>query len=511
VAPVRRPVTNVTQPGHTYHRTHLGNAELLRDMVGARLRYCHPWNVWLNWTGQRWKRDDCGFAKNCASQVARKRIADAHGAGEREEIKRELAWAFSSENTAGINGTLSLAQAIADLTVLPDEFDSDPWALNVQNGILDLRTGRLGRHDPDAYHTKLAPVRWNPDATCPTFLKFLERVLPSESLRGYVQRAAGYSLTGVIREHVLFLCYGTGANGKSTWFEILARLQGGYSRTIPASLLTGERRTAGPEPELAELRGARFVRASESDDHARLSEGFVKAATGGDTIMARRCYEDPTEFVPSHKLWLGTNHRPQIRGVDLGIWRRIKMIPWTVTIPREDQDPGLLEAIMREREGILAWQVRGCLDWQRHGLGEAPEVAQATEEYRLDSDIFGQFLADRCILREDHRTDATTLRAAYNAWRTERGEKEITARTLAKELRDRGFQRLKSSSAKWIGIGLRYIQDEIQDGRMGYSGILFPEVSHEEKRDKKLREKAPPPSQRPNQDPLEEILQEGIL
>jgi putative DNA primase/helicase len=322
-------------------------------------------------------------------------------------------------------------------------FDADQFVLNCENGLLDLHTGALYAHDPMAYCAKLAGAAYDPAATCPTWNAFITRITDGDAaLAGFLQRAAGYTLTGATGEQCLFFAHGSGANGKSTFFGALTAILGDYAAKMPADALMSKERHAGsgPSPELARLNGARLVLASELDEGRRLSESLVKDLTGGDVITARHLHKEYFDFKPTFKLWLYGNHRPVITGTDEAIWRRVRLIPFLVTIPEPERDADLPEKLLEEAPGILAWAVRGCLDWQRGGLGLSQAVQQATAAYRADMDIVGRFLEEQCTFGVNLWCSYADLRAAYEAWATANGEPVLLGRRFGNYLAERGFK-----------------------------------------------------------------------
>jgi putative DNA primase/helicase len=255
---------------------------------------------------------------------------------------------------------------------------------------------------------------------------------------------------------MLLMLYGKGANGKSTFLNALIDLLGpGYAMQAADGLLMAKNSESHPT-DRADLYGKRFVSSVEVDDNRRLAESRVKQLTGGDAIRARRMREDFWQFKPTHKLWLAANHMPVIKGTDLGIWRRVKLVPFTVTIPISERDPDLPAKLAAERAGILAWAVRGCLDWQREGLAEPEEVTAATDEYRDEMDTLGEFLAGHCIEGSAYTTRAADMLKAYSSWCYDAGEKQIGQRRLGKALSERGFERYTNNGTWYRGIGLRY-------------------------------------------------------
>jgi putative DNA primase/helicase len=435
--------------------TDWGNAERFVRDHGRDLRYCHPWGKWLVWDGKRWTPDDAGEVERRTKATVRGIYAEAAEA-EREQERKALAeHAKRSEATKRITDALRLARSEPGIPILPNQLDADPWLLNALDGTIDLRTGELREHRREDLITKLAPVEYDPSGTAraPTFSAFLERILPSEGLRRFVQRATGYAAAGVVSEEVLVILHGTGANGKSTLVNAIMEALGGYAMQVAPDLLLAKR---GSHPtELADLFGARLAAAVEVDQDRRLAESLVKQLTGRDRIKARRMREDFWEFEPTHTIFLATNHRPEVRGTDHAIWRRLKLVPFEVTIPEAEQDKRLAAKLRAELSGILAWIVRGCLEYQREGLGEPEEVRAATEGYRAEMDILAAFIEDRCVVRSRASAGATPLYNAYKDWCEESGETRLTQTKFGRRLKERGFRSEKSQRVTWYGIGLR--------------------------------------------------------
>lgn len=436
-----------------YNLTDLGNSERFIGDHGKDVRYCHPWGKWLLWTGTRWALDENGQVHQLAKRTVR-RIYEEAAKAENDERRKELAkHAAKSEAEARIQSMLGLAKS--DVPISPRELDADPWLLGVPNGTIDLRTGELRYHRREDLITKLSPVEYDPEARAETWEVFLERVLPSEKLRQFVQRLSGYVLTGDVSEQILPFLHGAGANGKTTFLNAILEVAGDYGQQAPPDLLLAKR---GSHPtELADLFGARLVAAVEIEDGRKMAEGLVKQLTGGDRIKARRMREDFWEFAPTHKVFLGANHKPEVRGTDHAIWRRIKLIPFDVTIPKSEQDPKLSEKLTSELPGILAWAVRGCLEWQREGLGEPEEVTAATQGYRAEMDVLAAFIDECCVVRPDATAASKALYETYTTWSDENGERAEKQRSFGARLTERGFERGRGSGNIHIrlGIGLR--------------------------------------------------------
>ena len=357
-----------------------------------------------------------------------------------------------TQGQARLRSMIALAALIEHVAVYRGDLDADPWLLNLPNGTLDLRTGSLRPHRREDLITNLAPVPFDPDADCPTWRAFLERVQPDEAVRGYVQRAAGYTLTGDTREQCLFLLLGGGANGKSTFTEIISTILGSYYVKTRAQTLTA--RGEGIPNDVAALAGRRLVSVAELSEGQKLAEGLVKDLTGQDRLVARFLFKEFFEFVPSAKIWLYGNHVPMIQGMDNGIWRRIKLIPWNVIIPESEQDKGLLARLCDELPGTLNWLVEGCLAWEASGLGQPASITQAVRQYRADMDTMAQFLENMCLAVPEARVKARALYQAYRRWCADQGVAPQSQIILGKRLREKGFTQTKNSAMEWHGLGL---------------------------------------------------------
>lgn len=439
------------------HLTDLGNARRFVAQHGADVRYVAEWG-WMIWDGRRWTLDRTGAVMRKAKATVLAIADEVQEAGDEKAAEKIRSWARASEGRSRLEALIALAQSELGIPAQPEAFDAHDWLLTCRNGTLDLRTGQLQPHDRGHLLTRLVDTDYDPDATCPTWTAFLSQVMAgSEALASYLQRAVGYALTGSTGEQAMFLLYGTGANGKSTFLEALRDLFGDYGRqTDPATFLARQHSDRIPN-DIARLAGARFVSAIEVDEGRRLSEVLVKQVISGDTLTARFLNREFFEFRARFKLFLAANHKPVIRGTDEGIWRRIRLIPFTVTIPRAERDKTLPERLRAELPGILAWAVRGCVEWQAHGLIDPPEVLAATETYRVDMDVVGAFIADCCVVAPHVRADCGALYAAYTKWCEEGGEFALSQRRFAQQLEERGFPRLRGAQGRWYrqGIGLR--------------------------------------------------------
>jgi len=438
--------------------TDLGNAERLIDRHGEDLKYVHAWGRYLVFDGQRYEPDQCDAVKARATETVRSIYHEAGDALDEGERKALGSHAKKSESQRGIEAMLSLAQHM--VAVKPKDLDADPWKLNVLNGTVDLKTGELLLHSRADLITKLAEVEYDPNAEAPVFQAFLEKVLPSEALRKFVQKAVGYSLTGDISEQSLFFLHGSGANGKTTLMNVVLGLTGEYGKQAAPDLLVAKR---GAHPaELADLFGARLVYSTEVEDGARFAESLMKQLTGSERINARRMRENFWEFDPTHKIWLAANHKPTVKGTDHAIWRRIKLVPFTVTIPKAEQDPGLPEKLEAEMPGILAWAVRGCLGWKAEGLGEPKEVTRATDAYRAEQDVLAAFIEECCWVDRNAQVKFRDLYEAYQAWGAASGERPETKMKFGKRLDERGYENRRGGKNVAMRSGLGLLREEEQ-------------------------------------------------
>jgi len=438
------------------HNTDLGNARRFAIRHGNRARYCENWTRWLLWDGTRWAPDGTLGVVELAKHIPRMLYAEAASIQDDDIRKERIRFALRSESATRIRAMLDLARSERAIATTPDVWDQDAWLLNVQNGTIDLRTGALQAHNPGDNITKLAPADYHPDAKCPQFQAFLQDVMNGDDeMIAFLQRAIGYSLSGDTSERVLFICHGTGNNGKTTLLEAIRDTLGDYALRTPTSTLLTTRNDTVPN-DVARLKGARFVSACESEEGRRLAESVVKDITGQDTISARFMRAEWFDFKPECKLWLATNDKPRIRGTDNAIWNRIRLVPFNVTIPDDEINPHLGDELQTERAGILAWAVRGCLEWQEHRLDAPSAVTDATKEYRAEMDVLADFLDDYCIEAPDAFATSKALHTAFLSWCEKNGERGMSKTMMGKRLATRGYQQDRDTTGArgWRGVGL---------------------------------------------------------
>jgi P4 family phage/plasmid primase-like protien len=450
--------------------TDTGNARRLVARFGEKIRFVAQAGKWFIYDGARWLRDENGEISRLAARTVEAMFVEGAASHDPDERRDLLKNALYCESARGMRAMISQAEAL--LPAAPADFDRDPWLFNVQNGTVDLRTGALHEHAASDMITKIAPIPYDPDATCPAWEAFLARIFDNNAdLIRFVQRAVGYSLTGSVREQVVFFLYGSGSNGKSTFLEILRTILGDYSQTANFSSFV-ERDNETVRNDLADLAGARAVTAMETRKDQRLDEAVIKQLTGGDEIKARFLFKEHFRYTPTFKIWLATNHRPVIRGGEHAIWRRIRLVPFLVTIPDAEQNQDMPSVLKMQISGVMTWCVKGCLDWQRNKLGTSDLVYQATEEYREEMDVLAVFKKEVILEVCDARVAATDLYRTFTEWCTANGETPYTQTTFGKKIAELGYKKIKSVGVKyWLGITIRVPGD---GGTVGDSFLEGP-------------------------------------
>jgi len=451
--------TDDAEPATSYLRTDVGNAQRLVDRHGRDLLFI-PGLGRYHFDHGRYAPDDSGEWERRAKSITRDMIHDAARIENDEDRKQHLAHALRTESEPRLRAMTNLATSEQAILARVEQLDANPMLMNVANGTLDLTTGQLRPHAREDRLTRLSPVRYDPHASCPRWEAFIERIFNADrELIAYVRRVFGYCMTGSTREQVLPICWGSGANGKTTLIETVSLTLGEYARHTPSSTLLEHRNDAIPN-DLARLRGVRLVTASETGDGRRLNEERVKDITGGGTITARFMRGEWFEFEPAFKVMLCTNHLPRIRGTEHAIWRRIRLVPFAVTIPDNEQDRDLPDKLRAELPGILNWLLHGCLDWQHTGLTEPGVVRQATAGYRTDMDVLGRFIEERCTTEHDTESDASELWRAFCEWCEHNHEKAGTQTSFGRQLAERGYEASKSTRGTRTRLGIRLTESQ---------------------------------------------------
>jgi putative DNA primase/helicase len=431
--------------------TDLGNAQRFVKRHGMDFRSC-PVLGWLAWVVDRWSIDAAeGLLDQAVHEVVR-------AIKEEADDEQVFKWAHTSQGARHIGCISKLARPYLEISA--SALDADPFKFNVQNGTLIVRRDEgdyimIKPHEPLDLISKIAPVAYDPAATCPVYDRFLEEVQPDAKVRRFLHQWGGLSLTGDTSEQKMVVFWGKGANGKSTLLETWAAVAGDYTKSImiESFLDQGRARRGGePTPDLAMLAGVRFLRTSEPERGAKLSEALIKLITGGDAMQVRHLNRDFFELRPQFKLTMSGNYRPEIRGSDEGIWRRVALVPWTVTIPPEKRDPHLGDKLRREGSGILNRLLDGLRDWLDNGLVLPDEVAAATAAYRSDSDPLGRFLAACVVMKVGGKVQSSVLYAAFVEWTKANGESEWKQAGFSRSMTERGYRKRQSDVMWWLDI-----------------------------------------------------------
>ncbi len=357
----------------------------------------------------------------------------------KQELRKH---AVRSGQKQQIFALIRLAQCEPDVTISASELDQDPLLLGVQNGVLHLPSQKLV--STEDVITKMSSVPFDAESKCPVWCSFLDDTFQGNvELIDFVQRAVGYTLTGLGTEQCWFFLWGSGANGKTTFLKALRHVFGEYSATIPPHALMRDGRDE--LNAIARLHGIRLACASETEEDSKIAESLIKQLTGGDEISARFLYKEYFEFQPTFKIWMFGNHKPLVRGTDLAFWRRLKLIPFLNTVAPNKQDPELESKLKDEASGILNWAVEGFALWSKGGLQEPNEVTNATSEYKSEMDTIGAFLADCCVEDPTATTALKVLFTSYNEWATENKEIEMSNKKFSQKLVGHGFERTKKN------------------------------------------------------------------
>jgi len=427
-----------------------------------QLHFDHTSGHWYLWDSKRWVPDETGRVYGMAVIAARRLLKQITDTWEAQKARDLLKFVAKLENKDKIHDVLELARHAPGIAITHESLDRDPMLFNVQNGTIDLRDGSLHPHAAENLITKTSPAAYETDATAPNFAAFLRTIFDGNTgLMQYVQRCAGLFLTGLTDAQTLFFWHGSGANGKSVLVNTLMMLLGEYAMKAPANMLMLDKGNSIPN-DVARLRGARCVVCSEIQDGSRLNESLVKELTGGDRIAARFLHREFFEFKPEHKILIVGNHKPLIRGTDLGIWRRMHLTPFAVTIPESARRPmgALLEDFRGELPGILQWALEGLHAYQTAGLHPPGEVQAAVATYRTDSDTVGRFIDDCTKQAPNEETTFDVIYKSYKSWCESAGEHPSSGKRLSAALEERGYIRGRTGGGKRSLRGLKLQQDE---------------------------------------------------
>ena len=455
--PVQKEMKEYGTPEHSL--TDIGNAERFVTEHVHNTRYCQDTNNWLIYEKGRFVSDYGGLVLEKAETTVKGIYSEAHKENisliEREKI---LAHAKKSSTPGKMKAMLKLSQYKEKIMVRAHELDTDPYLFNSKNGTLHLETGELKGHSIEDLLTKKSPINYNADAKCPIWDGFVKQIMNnSQEKIDFLQRIFGYALTGEVNEQCLFILYGRGANGKSTMIETIREILGNYAMNVSSSTLLSQN-FLSIRNDIARLNGPRFVSAAEVPMGRKLDETLVKQLTGGENVTSRFLYKEVFEYRPAFKLFLSTNHKPEIRGVDEGIWRRIHLIPFDVSIPEEQIDKQLPAKLKSELEGILAWVVRGCIEWQKRGLDVPDDVRRATAQCRKEMDLLDEFLEDECTIGPGNKISLADAYSGYAQWADQVCQDAIGKNAFGNLMKQRGFAQSKSGGVRyWIGLNKKQV------------------------------------------------------
>lgn len=450
--------------------TEYGNGDRFVHRWAAHVRHCGPLGGWMVWTGQCWALDSGrgpGSAGPLVMEMA-KETTRAIGVEEKgryfaddnQDKDLAVAWCRTSQTAQKTKNMLDLAASSPDIARPHTAFDMQPWVFNAANGSIDLQAGTFYEAERDDHLTQMAPVLYDRTARCPRWEMFLKSTFPHHpEIVPFLQRYLGYCLTGSVQEQKFVIFHGGGGNGKTTLFETISKMLGPYATAVNPSIF-GDQPTGQAQKEyhLAMLRPTRFVVTAESDARRKLDEALVKRTTGGDRLVARNPHERPFTFYPEFKIILSTNHRPEVRGRDTGIWRRLVLVPFDIKFGEPGfppKIPDLQDRLVEEWSGILNWLVRGCMEWQQSGLQVPDCVLEKTRQYKEEEDILGDFFLDCCVFEPGRQVLKRDLYKTYVRWCS---GPPMHERTFNKEVGERGEEHgfrtgRNKVSTVWEGMG----------------------------------------------------------
>ncbi|MBA7537549.1 DNA primase [subsurface metagenome] len=445
-----------------FKATDLRNSENFSKKYSGQLLHCQNWNSWLVYQRGKWEREEMNETQEFAKRVIMDYYRQASEIIDDKARKDLINQALRCESKRAIRAMIDLS--VSSMAVIPEDFDRDSYILNLKNGTLSLKTMEFRGHKPEDRLTKMAKVDYGPETKCPKWLSFLEKIFEgNKDLINYIQNSLGYSLTGDTGEQCLFISYGIGFNGKSTFINTIQEILGDYAINTPFDTFLSRRGEHIPN-DIARLKGARFVNAIEAGEGRGFNEELLKRLTGRDKITARFLRQEFFEFYPTCKLWLATNHKPMIKEFSPAFWGRIKLIPFKITISEEERIPHYEKILLREGEGIFNWILEGYKKWKEEGLNVPEEIKEATAQYKDQMDIIAEFIEDCCI--ENRLAQATTkkLYKAYNEWCEENKEKPIKSRAFGRRLEERSYIALRIGENRnrgWGGIDLKSEEENL--------------------------------------------------
>lgn len=450
--------TGEVRASKRYSLDDTGNAQRFVDRFGDGIRYNFDNKCWAVWDGRTWVKDVKQTVKSKADVMIEEMKEEAIKEPDQKRMGDMLKNIKHLASNSGKEAMLKEAMHMGAMATTNADYDKDKWLLNCANGVIDLRTGELLPHDRSKMIAKNTGIDCDLNGKAPTWEKCLSNIFKgSEQLVSFVKKAIGYSLTGSTKEQCFFQCHGDGSNGKSVFFNTLFSALGDYALNAQVdSILTRKGQSSGnASPDIARMKGARFVRTNEPSEGARFNEGLVKQLTGGDVITARYLYGTDFEFRPEFKLWIACNYKIAVRGTDKGIWRRVRLIPFEATFEGASDDKDMETKLKKELPQILGWAVKGCLEWQKEGLEPPDEVKEATKEYREEMDIVESFCKE-CVEKDrSSRERASDVFRAYKDWATTGNEWCMSQSKFGVEMGKKFQKTSLSGYIYYVGVRLR--------------------------------------------------------
>lgn len=453
--------------------TDVFNANIFAETFQGELKYSPSQCLWYQFDGVVWQYDELRCVMQKAVECTRNMFLDSakmliSAATIRDNLKRDLAvknselltkHARSSQQKNRLDAMIAIASTDSRLSISQSQFDLDDMTFAVKNGVVDLRTGKFRMATSTEYLTRQAGANYpenSKDYECKLWLKFLEDVQPNPEVRMWLQRFAGYCLTGLTNEQILTVFHGDGANGKSVFIETLKQVLGSYSAHVQFETFCESGNNNSIRNDIARLDKVRLAVAAEGNEGNNLDEGLVKQLTGCDEITARYLHREYFTFTPRFKIVLVTNHKPVIKGTDNGIWRRVMLVPWQETIAKDKVDLFLLNKLAAERSGILAWALEGLSSYLINGLNPPKALIDANSGYRKDSDVVGLWIDECCNVGSSLRCTSSILHNSFNRWAATNGHREIASKSLGIKLAEKGFEKDRSTSSRgWSGLDIK--------------------------------------------------------
>lgn len=450
--PLKENNEDIQQEGSTLND--VGNARRLVARYGQNIRWLSETKKWMIWNGQSWVMDEVSGIMKLAKETVQSIYNEAGTQKDVDKGRQISRWANVSSFLPRLTAMGELAKSEPGITLSISEFDKNPMLIGTPSGVIDLNTGLPIPACREHYITKKIGIEYANNAKCPVWEQFLTKCFNgNDEIIKYLQRAVGYTLTGLVSEQKLFFLYGSGANGKSVFLEALRYVLGDYAMHAQADMFM-QSKTERASNGIARLKGARMVSAIEVEDGHRFAESLVKQLTGGDRITGRFLYGEHFEFDPTAKFWFAANYKPIIRGDDHAIWRRFDLIPFLVTIPEDERDNELISKLKAEAEGILQWALQGAMEWQRIGLRSPSEITIATAQYKEEMDIIAMWLKDCCVVAAEKSANLQVLYASYIRWSQENDLHSMRRSNFVSKLEQRFVYSRGGKGMKFWGLEL---------------------------------------------------------